>query len=106
MEETKVRKGKQKKENQLIENEGENKSFGYTVDLCGKDRAIGEGANTGVKADEIMASVNSQRKRVQVSATSIIAPAKKREASKDILAASLAKIASSYKELIHFSIQN
>lgn len=106
MEETKVRKGKQKKENQLIENEGENKSFGFTVDLCGKDRAIGESANIGVKADEIMASVNSQRKRVQVSATSIIAPAKKRKASKDILAASLAKIASSYKELIHFSIQN
>lgn len=60
---------RKKKKNQLIENEGENKSFGYTVDLCGKDRAIGEGANTGVKVNEIMASVNSQRKRVQVSAT-------------------------------------
>lgn len=72
------RKRKKKKENkQLIENEGENKSFGYTVDLCGNDRAIGEAANTGVEADEIMTSIKVKGKEFQYQPYPLLLPRRK-----------------------------
>uniref|UniRef100_A0A2N9FQY4 Myb/SANT-like domain-containing protein n=1 Tax=Fagus sylvatica TaxID=28930 RepID=A0A2N9FQY4_FAGSY len=105
------------------------------VDLCGKDRATGEGAETGEEADEIMTPIeesnvidldnstpgqeelnigeddlspnttNRQRKRVQASTSSLVSHAKKRMVSKDVLADSVAKMVSSFQEFIRTSTQ-
>jgi hypothetical protein len=103
--------------------------------LCGKDRATGEGAETGEEAYEIMTPIegfnvidldsetqgqeelnideddllpnttNRQRKRVQASISSLVAHAKKRMMSKDVLADSVAKMALSFQEFIRISTQ-
>uniref|UniRef100_A0A2N9EKA0 Uncharacterized protein n=1 Tax=Fagus sylvatica TaxID=28930 RepID=A0A2N9EKA0_FAGSY len=97
--------------------------------------ATGEGAETGEEADEIMTPIeesnvidldsetqgqeelnigeddllpnttNRQRKRVQASTSSLVAHAKKRMMSKDVLADSVAKMASSFQEFIRTSTQ-
>ena len=98
--------------------------------MCDKDRVTGEGAKTGEEADEIMTPIeesnvidldsvtqgqeelniseddlspnttNRQRKRVQASTSSLISHAKQRMVSKDVLADSVAKMASSFQEFI------
>ena len=103
--------------------------------MSGKDRATGEGAETGEEADEIMTPIeesnvidldnstpgqeelnigeddlspnttNRQRKRVQASTSSLVSHAKKRMVSKDVLADSVAKMASSFQEFIRTSTQ-
>ena len=103
--------------------------------MCGKDRATGESAETGEEAGEIMTPIeesnvidldsetqcqkelnigednlslnttNKQRKQVQASTSSLVAHAKKRMMSKDILADSVAKMASLFQEFIRTSKQ-
>jgi hypothetical protein len=50
-------------------------------------------------------TTNRQRKRVQASTSSLVAHAKKRMVSKDVLADSVAKMASSFQEFIRTSTQ-
>uniref|UniRef100_A0A2N9EQR9 Myb/SANT-like domain-containing protein n=1 Tax=Fagus sylvatica TaxID=28930 RepID=A0A2N9EQR9_FAGSY len=80
------------------------------VDLCGKDRATGEGAETGEEADEIMTPIEESNvidldSETQASTSSLVAHAKKRMVSKDVLADSVAKMASSFQEFIRTSTQ-
>jgi hypothetical protein len=50
-------------------------------------------------------TTNRQRKRIQASTSSLVAHAKKRMVSKDVLADSVAKMASSFQEFIRTSTQ-
>ena len=99
------------------------------VDLCGKDRATGEGAETGFEATEVMTppanDVNhidlesdevfgdihvtedispnqegSKKKKNEAVLSSSVPPQKKRVTTKDVLGTSVDRMASSFEELI------
>ncbi|KAI5348671.1 hypothetical protein L3X38_001558 [Prunus dulcis] len=105
------------------------------VDLCGKDRATGGGAETGAYATEVMTptnevdhvdldgdtqdledihviddisptSTNSQKRRNRASNSSDILPTKKRGAVKDGIADSIARMALSFEEFICANTKN
>ena len=98
------------------------------VDLCGKDRATGEGAETGFEATEVMTppednhaglegdveslddihiiedtspiQASSQKKKNEATISSSAPPPKKRVTTKDVLGSSVDRMASSFEELI------
>ncbi|XP_024178735.2 uncharacterized protein LOC112184729 [Rosa chinensis] len=100
------------------------------VDLCGKDRATGEGAETGFEATEVMTppanednhvdlegddqasedihiienispnQASSQKKRNEAIVSSSVPPPKRRVTTKDVLGTSVDRMASSFEELI------
>ncbi|KAI5311302.1 PREDICTED: DCAR_015799 [Prunus dulcis] len=105
------------------------------VDLCGKDRATGEGAETVADAIEVMTptneadrvdldgdaqdledihviddisptSTNGQKRRNRASNSYDILPTKKRGAIKDVIADSIARMTLSFEEFIHSDTKN
>ncbi|PQQ02126.1 uncharacterized protein Pyn_01302 [Prunus yedoensis var. nudiflora] len=105
------------------------------VDLCGKDRATGEGAGTGADATEVMTptnevdhvdldsdtqdfedihviddisptSTNGQKRRNCTSNSSDIRPTKKRGVVKDVIADLIARMALSFEEFICADTKN
>ncbi|XP_020426454.1 uncharacterized protein LOC109950773 [Prunus persica] len=105
------------------------------VDLCGKDRATGEGAEIGVDATEVMTptnevdhvdmdgdtqdledihviddisptSTNGQKRRNRASNSSDTLPTKKRGVVKDVIADSIARMALSFEEFIRADTKN
>jgi hypothetical protein len=103
---------------------------------CGKDRATGEGAETGAEATEVMTppvnEVNhvdlegddqgledihiiedtspnppsSQKKRNQATLSSSVPPQKKKVSTKDVLATSVDRMTSSFEDLIRSTTQS
>ncbi|CAL8162663.1 unnamed protein product [Prunus armeniaca] len=105
------------------------------VDLCGKDRATREGAETGADATEVVTatnevdhvdldgdtqdledihvidyisptSTNVQKRRNRASNSSDILPTKKRGVVKDVIADSIARMALSFEEFIRADTKN
>lgn len=124
---------------EYVQSHKEAKSFRFKVianwedivDLCGKDRATGHGAETGVEGTQFMTleddhiveldgdtegvegspsiddilpnSMGSQKKTKQPPSTDIPPPKKRTIGTKDVLANSVAKMASSFQEFIQAS---
>nr|XP_011457494.1 PREDICTED: uncharacterized protein LOC105349462 [Fragaria vesca subsp. vesca] len=106
------------------------------VDLCGKDRATGEGAETGFEATEVMTPPASEhnhvdlenddqvfgdihiiddnspdqaiakKKRNETTPSFSVPPQKKKVTTKDVLGTSVDRMASSFEEFIHATTKN
>ncbi|KAM5579110.1 hypothetical protein ABKV19_009074 [Rosa sericea] len=106
------------------------------VNLCGKDRATGEGAETGFEATEVMTppanedshidlegdnqasedihiiedispnQANFQKQRNEATVSSSVPPPKRRVTTKDVLGTSVDRMTSSFEELIRATTQS